>query len=108
MAFVAAMRKLGIKRRQRGKTAWRGEESWDNENSIPRRRFSVDPVQRTKEICGRLEIPYVDSLQALREARSAGGGALRTASDYVHLDPEGHRAVGTALARRMLKDFLPL
>jgi hypothetical protein len=78
----------------------------DNEKFVPRERLSVVPSERVERICAGLGIPTIDAVKALREARSASGGSapLYRQADYVHLDAEGHRALGEAIALRIAKD----
>ena len=72
----------------------------DNEKAVPRRRLTIDPCARTEEACRRLGLRYVDARASLRGARLAAPGApLYRQADYTHLDEDGHRAVGEAVAR---------
>lgn len=79
----------------------------DNEKRVPLERMSIQPGGRMEEICRRLDVPYVDALEALRRSRAAGGGPLYCPLDFVHLDPEGHRVVADAVARRVAQDLRP-
>jgi lysophospholipase L1-like esterase len=72
----------------------------DNEKAVPRARLTIDPCARTAEACRRLGLRYVDARAALRDARRAAPGRpLYRQADYTHLDEDGHRAVGEAVAR---------
>lgn len=77
----------------------------DNEKFVPRNRLTIDPVERAERICAGLGIPVIDAAGALRQARADGKGPLYLQSDYAHLDAEGHRALGDAVARRLAKDY---
>jgi lysophospholipase L1-like esterase len=79
----------------------------DNEKFVPLQRLTLQPGRQVEAICRRLEIPYVDSVQALQSARAAGSGSLYCPMDYVHLDSEGHRIVSQAIARKVAMDLFP-
>jgi len=75
------------------------EDPRDNLKFVPRDRLAIDPNERARAICDRLEIPFADSLAAMRERRVREGWTpLYIPGDYTHLDRSGHAAVADALA----------
>jgi hypothetical protein len=88
-------------------------EDWrDNEKRIPRRRLSIVPTDRVRQICERRGMTYIDAVQALRTARekaAQGGGflPLYRQGDYMHLDQEGHEALGQTIAERVVTEMSP-
>jgi lysophospholipase L1-like esterase len=81
----------------------------DNEKVVPRERLRVVPAEKTRTICDRHGIAYVDVLGALRDARTAAAArgeepALYVHGDYTHLDADGHAVVARAVARRLFAE----
>lgn len=81
------------------------DQFWDNEKLVPKQQITIDSAARTREICRRKSIPYIDAASALRGAREQRPFAsLYIQFDYFHLDPKGHRALAQAIARELLQD----
>jgi len=66
---------------------------------------SDGPMNRVQDMAGRLGVPYVSLLPALREAIDAGQGPLSYASDG-HWNPSGHALAARALAEALVADGL--
>lgn len=66
----------------------------DNLKGVPRNRLTIDPVERSKQICARLGIPFVDLRPALRPPLTD----LYVLNDYGHFSAEGNARVARALA----------
>ena len=76
----------------------------DNEKNVPRERLSIAAAERFERICDALDIPHVNALSTLRDAREETAEQGRFAPlyipfDYTHLDPEGHAVVADAMLR---------
>lgn len=71
----------------------------DNAKAVPLERLTIDPVDRTSEICGRLGVRFVDVAGPLRNERERADGfePLYLLQDYTHLNRAGNHAVASAL-----------
>jgi lysophospholipase L1-like esterase len=74
----------------------------DNLKWVPRNRLTIDPVDRTRKICQRICLPFVDprhSLISCRREHATKGDwrPMYVLSDYTHLDSNGHAALATAI-----------
>ncbi len=80
----------------------------DNDQAVPRERFTIDPVEKTRDLCAALGIPYVDSRASLRKGRrelerKGRSAPMYIVGDFGHLDPEGHRAVARGIRAFLVK-----
>lgn len=79
----------------------------DNQKNVPVERFSIDPVERSRQLAADLGIRYVDARAALIagrqriEAEEHRPAPMYIFFDYSHPNEDGHRAIAQALAGAM-------
>ncbi len=66
----------------------------NNLKFVDRNRLTIDPIERIKQICDELKIPFVDPRDAIRSATSP----TYVISDYTHFAPNGHEALARSIA----------
>ncbi len=82
-------------------------DAWDNQKNVPVERFSIDPVERSRQLAAGHGIRYVDARAAVLaerqriEAEQHRRAPMYIFFDYSHPDEDGHRAIAQALAGAM-------
>jgi lysophospholipase L1-like esterase len=77
-----------------------GDDFRDNLRFVPKRRLQDEFCRRAVELCVDQGIAVIDGLDVLREARRTADHwvPLYIINDATHLDPDGHEAIGRAVA----------
>lgn len=73
----------------------------DNERGYDLARIRIDPMEKMREICGRINLPFVDLQERLR-----GAGDVYIPGDYAHLNAAGMRVAAEELAAAVRKKAL--
>lgn len=68
-----------------------------NSKFVDRDRLTIDPSKRLRSICEKLDIPFVDPSDAIRNAPPP----TYVLSDYTHFSPSGHKALADVIANQI-------
>jgi len=79
----------------------------DNVKAVPKNRLGIVPVERVQALAARRGLAFIDTLAALKAARTKLSNqrgerpALYIQGDYTHLDADGHAALAGAVSARL-------